>query len=146
MFIKRVEFAAAPIGDNLGIGGTEVIIPLKEHYYEKHDIFVVDKSHQQLYVTRRPIRKTDGYWEYYCVLLNNDGRQILDVTACQPGMKTHFLSNAHPFDYHDQLGPILKRFKIKHSLNCWELSMATETISSEGYLNITTFNDYRKCS
>nr|DAT90277.1 MAG TPA: major capsid protein [Caudoviricetes sp.] len=100
MFIKRVEIAGAPMGD--GIGNTEIIIPMKERYYEKHDIFAIDKSHQQLYVTRRPIRKTDKYWEYYCVLVNSDGRQSLDTTAAQVGDKTHFLSNAHPYDYHDQ--------------------------------------------
>lgn len=103
-FIKRIEFASVPEGgsENLGLGSTEIIIPLKERYYEKHDIFVVDKSHQQLYVTRRPIWRSNKYWEYTCILIDSDGKQTLDVSACQPGMTTHFLSNAHPYDFHDQ--------------------------------------------
>lgn len=99
-FIKRIAFAGEPIGD--GIGNTEIIIPLEERYYEKHDIIVVDGSHQQLYVTRRPVWRTNKYFEYTCVLIGNDGKQHLDKSACKPGMTTHWISNAHPFDYHDQ--------------------------------------------
>lgn len=75
---------------------------MKEYYYEKHDIFVIDGSHQQLYVTRRPVRRSDKRWDYVCVLINNDGKQTLDLSACKPGMTTHWISNAHPYDYHDQ--------------------------------------------
>ena len=75
---------------------------MKEYYYEKHDIFVIDNSHQQLYVTRRPIRRSDKRWDYVCVLVDNDGKQTLDLSACKLGMTTHFISNAHPYDFHDQ--------------------------------------------
>lgn len=99
-FIKRIPIAGAPIGD--GIGNTEIILPLKERYYEKHDIIVIDETHQQLYITRRPLYRTDKYFEYTCVLLNNDGKQHLDLSGCKVGMTTHWISNAHPYDYHDQ--------------------------------------------
>lgn len=99
-FIKRVEFAAIPEGD--GIGGTEIRMFFKEKYYDKHDTFVIDKSHQQCYVTRRPIWRSNHMFEYTVRLIDNDYKSYLDVSACQPGMKTHFLSNAHPYDYHDQ--------------------------------------------
>ena len=100
-FIKRVAFASAPEGDNIGIGNTEFVIALEERYYEKNDIIVIDGSHQQLFITRRPVWRTNKYFEYTCVLINNDGKQHLDKSACQPGMTTHWISNAHPFDYHD---------------------------------------------
>ena len=43
-FIKRIEFAATPIGD--GANGTEITMAFKEKYYEKFDIFKIDKTMQ----------------------------------------------------------------------------------------------------
>lgn len=98
-FIKRIPFVAVPEGD--GVGGTEIRMLFKEKYYDKHDIFVIDKSHQQCYVTARPIWRSNKYYEYTVRLIDTDYMSYLDTSACQPGMTTHFLSNAHPFDYHD---------------------------------------------
>ena len=60
-YIKRVEFAAIPEGD--GSDGTEITFAFKERYYEKYDIFKIDKTMQQVIVVSRPIRKADNYWE-----------------------------------------------------------------------------------
>ena len=43
-YIKRIEFAATPIGD--GANGTEITMAFKEKYYEKFDIFKIDKTMQ----------------------------------------------------------------------------------------------------
>ncbi len=93
-YIKRIEFAAVPEGD--GANGTEIVFPFKERYFEKYDIFKIDETMQQVFVTHRPVRKSDGYWEVTGRLIDNDYSSVLDVSGCQPGMTTRFQSNAHP--------------------------------------------------
>ena len=93
-YIKRVEFAAIPSGD--GAGGTEIIMPLKEKYYGKYDTFKIEESGQQCIVINRPIRKSDAYWEYTVRLIDNSYDTTLDLSACQPGMTTRWISNYHP--------------------------------------------------
>ena len=92
--IKRIEFANTPIGD--GVGGTEIIMPFKERYYEKYDIFQIDGSGQQCIVVARPVRKRDDYWEVTVRLIDNDYSSKLDATVCQRGDTTRFISNAVP--------------------------------------------------
>lgn len=43
-----------------------------------------------------PVRKADNMWSVTVRLIDNDYREVLDVTACQPGMTTHWLGNAKP--------------------------------------------------
>ena len=43
-YIKRIEFAAVPEGD--GADGTEITMAFKERYYEKSDIFKIEKTMQ----------------------------------------------------------------------------------------------------
>ena len=93
-YIKRVEFAAIPEGD--GAGGTEIIMPLKEKYYGKYDTFKIEGSGQQVIVVARPTRKSDQWWEYTVRLIDNSYDTTLDVSACQPGMTTRWISNYHP--------------------------------------------------
>lgn len=38
-----------------------------------------------------PVRKADNMWSVTVRLIDNDYREVLDVTACQPGMTTHWL-------------------------------------------------------
>ena len=47
-----------------------------------------------------PVRKADNLWEYNVKLVDADFSAVLDVNACQPGMKTRWLSNVQP-EYHD---------------------------------------------
>lgn len=93
-YIKRVEFAAAVIDD--GANGTDVSMLFKERYYEKYDIFKVDKTRQQFFVVQRPVRKSDNSWEYIVRLIDNDYSSIVDTTGCQIGDTTRFQSNAMP--------------------------------------------------
>ena len=55
--IKRIEFAALPIGD--GANGTEITMAFKQRYYEKYDTFKIEESGQQCIVISRPVRKGD---------------------------------------------------------------------------------------
>lgn len=68
----------------------------KERYYEKYDIFKIDKTMQQCFVVARPIRKRDDYWEYTVRLIDNDYSSVLDKSGCQIGDTTRFQSNAMP--------------------------------------------------
>ena len=43
-YIKRVEFAAVPEGD--GANGSTITMAFKENYYQKYDIFKIDKTMQ----------------------------------------------------------------------------------------------------
>lgn len=93
-FIKRVEFASVPEGD--GAYGTDITMAFTERYFEKYDVFVIELSRQQCIVKEAPIRKADNYWEYTVQLIDADYSSLLDTTACQPGMRTRFLTNYQP--------------------------------------------------
>ena len=64
--IKKVEFAEVPTdpGD-----GTEITMAFKENYYQKYDIFRIDKTKQQCQVVSRPIRKRDRQTQLIVSLL-----------------------------------------------------------------------------
>ena len=93
-YIKRVAFAAVPT--TIGTNGDYVTIPLQERYYEKYDIFKIDKTRQQLIVVATPERKADDFWEYTCKIIDNDFSSLLDLSGCQIGDTTRFQSNAMP--------------------------------------------------
>lgn len=93
-YIKYIEFAAVPEGD--GAGGTEIIMAFKERYYEKYDTFKIMNSGQQCQVVARPTRKGDNYWEVTVRLVDNNYDTILDLSACQPGDKTRWISAYMP--------------------------------------------------
>jgi len=93
-FIKRVEFAAVPIGD--GSNGSDIIMAFKERYYEKYDTFRIEGSRQMCFVKTAPIRKADNYWEVVIQLIDNDNSSILDTSYTQVGSQTRFITNYHP--------------------------------------------------
>lgn len=93
-YIKRVEFADVPT--ETGENCPEIVMAFKERYYEKYDIFKIDKTMQQCIVVSRPVRKRDDYWEVTVRLIDNDYGSILDVSGCQIGDTTRFQSNAMP--------------------------------------------------
>jgi hypothetical protein len=79
-YIKRIEFADVPVGD--GANGSEITMAFRERYYEKYDIFKIDKTMQQCMVVARPIRKADDYWEVQVRLIDNDYSSVLDLSGC----------------------------------------------------------------
>ena len=92
--IKKVEFAETPTED--GANGTEITMAFKENYYQKYDIFRIDKTKQQCQVVSRPIRKREDYWEVQVRLIDNDYDTTLDTDGCQVGDTTTFQSVAMP--------------------------------------------------
>jgi hypothetical protein len=98
-FIKRVEFAAAPVGT--GAGGADITMYFKERYYEKYDTFKIDGSRQQCIVKTTPERRADDFWIYTVQLIDSDFSSVLDANSCQVGMTTRFLSNIMP-EYHSE--------------------------------------------
>lgn len=65
--IKKVEFAEVPTED--GANGTEITMAFRENYYQKYDIFRIDKTKQQCQVVSRPIRKRDKQTQLIVSLL-----------------------------------------------------------------------------
>lgn len=55
--IKKIEFAEVP--SERGENGTEITMAFRENYYQKYDIFRIDKTKQQCQVLSRPVRKRD---------------------------------------------------------------------------------------
>ena len=98
-FIKRVEFAASPVGT--GAGGAEITFFFRERYFEKYETFKVDNSRQLVIVKTTPIRKADNFWEVSGQLVDSDFSSVLDATACQVGMTARFISNIQP-EYHTE--------------------------------------------
>lgn len=96
--IKRIPFAQAPSGD--GANGSEIKMYFSENYYQFEEIFKIEDSGQQCYVTSNPVRLNDHLWEVTVRLIDNDYSEILDETACQPGALTRFIGNAKP-EMHD---------------------------------------------
>lgn len=92
--IKKVEFAEVPT--ETGENGTEITMAFKENYYQKYDIFRIDKTKQQCQVISRPIRKRDDFWEVQVRLIDNNYDTTLDPDGCQVGDTTTFQSNAVP--------------------------------------------------
>ena len=92
--IKKVEFAEVPT--ETGEHGTEITMAFRENYYQKYDIFRIDKTKQQCQVVSRPIRKREDYWEVQVRLIDNDYDTILDTDGCQVGDTTTFQSVAMP--------------------------------------------------
>lgn len=92
--IKKVEFAEVPT--ETGENGSEITMAFKENYYQKYDIFRIDKTKQQCQVMSRPIRKRDYYWEVQVRLVDNNYDTILDTDGCQVGDTTTFQSVAMP--------------------------------------------------
>lgn len=93
-FIKRVEFAAVPIGT--GANGADIIMAFKETYYQKFDTFRIEATRQQCIVKSTPVRKADNYWEVIVQLIDADYASILDTSGTQVGSTTRWISNYHP--------------------------------------------------
>lgn len=93
-YIKRIEFAEVPA--TIGENGEEIQMAFKENYYQKYDIFMIEKTRQQCIVVTRPVRKSDNYWVVNVRLLDNNYDSILDTNGCQIGDPTRFQSVAVP--------------------------------------------------
>lgn len=96
--IKRIPFAAEPIGDGADGGEIEMIFP--ENYYQLHEIFKIDKTGQQCIVVAPSVRRADNCWVVTVRLLDDDYSSVLDKEGCQVGDLTHYIGNSKP-ELHD---------------------------------------------
>lgn len=92
--IKRVAFTAVPEGD--GANGSDILFRFGENYYQKYDTFIIEKTRQQAIVLNRPQRIRDNEWIIIAKLQDGDYSSVLDVSGCQPGMTTRFITNYMP--------------------------------------------------
>lgn len=90
--IKRVELAAVPEGT--GLNGTEIEFAFKERYYEKNDIFKMDRDGVQFFVTSGPIRKSDDFWVLCARIVSDTYNSEIDPTDYAAGDTTRFIGNA----------------------------------------------------
>lgn len=97
-YIKRIPFAAEPVGN--GANGSEIEMLFPENFYQLHEIFKIEESGQQCFVVSPPVRKADNLWSVMVRLMDEDYGSILDADACQVGMTTKFIGNAKP-ELHD---------------------------------------------
>ena len=79
-----------------------------ENYYQREEIFKIEKTGQQCIVMSTPIRKADNKWAVMVRLLDDDYSSVLDMSGCQPGDTTRFIGK--------QL-PSLKQ------INCWKATV-----------------------
>lgn len=93
-YIKRVPFAAVPVGD--GANGQEIEMVFGENFYQIHEIFKIEKTGQQCFVTSRPVRKADNLWSVMVRLIDDDYSSVLDTDGTQVGDLTRFVGNAKP--------------------------------------------------
>lgn len=90
-FVKRIPILAME-GD--GKNGTEIIFQFPEHYYERHDVFVIEETRQQCFVVTRPYRRSDNCWEYVCRLVTTEYEEGISDTVV--GTDTRFVTNHQP--------------------------------------------------
>ena len=88
-YIKRIPFAAEPVGD--GSNGSEIEMIFPENYYQLHEIFKIEKTGQQCMVTSRPVRKADNHWSVMVRLIDDDYSSYLDMDGCHIGDLTKFI-------------------------------------------------------
>jgi hypothetical protein len=65
-------------------------------------------------VVSRPVRRGDNYWEVCVRLVDNNYDTVLDLSACQPGDKTRWIS-AHMPELHEE-GELIQAIGIALSL------------------------------
>lgn len=74
-----------------------------ENYYQLHEIFKIEKTGQQCFVTARPIRKADNMWSVMVRLIDDDYSSVLDEDGCQVGDTTRFIGKILACRYKSKL-------------------------------------------
>lgn len=97
-YIKKIPFAQVPVGT--GADGSEIEMVFTENFYQLHEIFKIEETGQQCFVTTTPVRKADNMWSVMVRLLDDDYSSVLDTSGCQVGSLTRFVGNAKP-ELHD---------------------------------------------
>lgn len=91
--IKRVPILSA---EGTGENGADVVFHFPENYYQKNDVFVVERTRQQFFVTNRPQRLRDNDWVVIAKIQDSDYDAKVDMTGIYAGSTTRFLTNFVP--------------------------------------------------
>ena len=67
-----------------------------ENYYQAQEIFKVDSTGDQFFVTSRPVRLSDNAWEVTVRLIDDNYSSSIDLANYPEGTLTRFLGNAKP--------------------------------------------------
>lgn len=97
-YLKRIEFVEVPV---VAAPGEEITMMFNEGYFQKDEVFVIEKTRQQCIVVERPIRISDRCWKHVVRLLDNDYSTVLDDSGCQIGDTCRYLS-AYKSELHDE--------------------------------------------
>lgn len=92
--IHRVPMvkAIAGTGENAG----DVCFYFGENWYNKNDVFVVERTRQQFIVVNRPQRVNDKEWIVVAKIMDDDYNSSVDQSGNYVGSTTRFLTNFHP--------------------------------------------------
>ena len=101
--IKRVYMTAVPEGD--GAMGSDVIFHFGENYYQKYDIFIVEKTRQQFMVMNRPQRISDKDFVVIAKIWDSNYESVVDTSGAFVGSATRFITLAVP-EMHDLFVPL----------------------------------------
>lgn len=96
-FIEKIEFAKVPVH----VVGDEYEVSFVKRYYEKYDTFIINESRQQMIILTEPQRNSDGSFTSLASLIDSEYGNSLDLSYCQVGMETRFMSNYHP-EYNEE--------------------------------------------
>lgn len=89
--IKRLSVLVAPT--ETGENKCDLTFVFGENYYQKHDVFVVERTRQQFIVVNRPQRIADSKWVVIAKIQDSDYASKADV---KDGDSTRFLTNFQP--------------------------------------------------
>ena len=103
--IHRVPMLVPAEGD--GANASDVIFRFPENWYQKYDVFVVERTRQQFMVMNRPQRIRDNEWVIVAKIMDDDYDSQVDQLGNYAGSTTRFLTNFHP-EMHKPLCATLK--------------------------------------
>lgn len=91
--IKKIKRLSVLAVDGDGENKSDITFVFGENYYQKHDVFVVEKTRQQFIVVNRPQRIADSKWVVIAKIQDSDYAAKATVEA---GDSTRFLTNFQP--------------------------------------------------
>lgn len=98
--IERIPMTQLAVGcgddTNMGKNASEIVFTFAKNYYQKNDIFVVERTRQQFIVVARPQRVSDGCFKVVAKIQDNDYDSVMDQSGNYIGSTTRFVSNVAP--------------------------------------------------
>lgn len=140
--IKRISFAESAIDTNTGASegswtsANEVNFMMSESYYQRGDVFEVDKSHQQFRVISKPEIISSKCVRICAKLIDPTGKQKINFAACSKGMTTRWLYSPAPevhYEGYSKFTSNIERYKGYVTRHRYEISVSSEYQMKEDY-------------